>query len=253
MWRANVHCDSRGRCRVVASQGVILAAGRGTRLGALTHSLPKPLLEVGGRPLLDHIVASMTASGVRQLTVVTGYLADEVEHHLAASSPVPIGFVRQRQVNGTAGALRLVARAVGHEPFMLGWGDIATDRDHYLTVAEAFRPALAGVIGVNMLGDVSSGSSVVFGDDLVITDIIEKPTEAPPSHWNNAGVMIFGPQVWAHVETLRPSLRGEFELPDAIRSMLASGEVLKAAPLTGRWFDIGTPETLAAARGAFAV
>ena len=236
---------------MVVTRGVILAAGRGTRLGSLTESTPKPLLEVGGRPVLDHIVDGMAAAGVRQLTVVTGYLADVVEHHLAASCPVPVSFVRQHQVDGTAGALRLVEYALGYEPFMLGWGDIVTDRDHYLAVADAYQVDVAGVIGVNLLDDVSRGSSVVFGDDLVITDMIEKPEGAPPSLWNSAGVMIFGPQVWAHVQTLRPSSRGELELPDAIRSMLAASEQMHAVPFTGRWFDVGTPQSLAAARASF--
>ncbi|NND01786.1 MAG: nucleotidyltransferase family protein [Acidimicrobiia bacterium] len=233
---------------MVVTRGVILAAGRGTRLGALTESVPKPLVEVAGVAVVDHIVRSMVAAGVRLLTVVTGYLAAEIEHHLARSCPVPVSFVRQPEMNGTAGALRLVERAVGYEPFMLSWGDIVTSRDHYLLVAEAFRAGLAGTIGVNMLEDVSSGSSVVFGEDLVISDVIEKPQAPAPSPWNSAGIMILGPQVWAHLATLRPSQRGEFELPDAMRTMVADGELLKAVPLTGDWFDIGTPATLDAAR-----
>jgi len=236
---------------MVATRGVVLAAGRGTRLGTLTEAVPKPLLEVGGRPVLDHIVSSMVAAGVRQLTVVTGYLASQIEDHLAAVCPIPVSFIRQAEFNGTAGALRLAASAIGHEPFMLSWGDIITDHDHYLAVAEAFRTELAAVIGVNMLDDVSMGSSVVFEEDLVVTDIIEKPVGPPPSDWNSAGVMVFGPQVWGHIETLRPSDRGELELPDAIKSMLASGEDIAALPLMGRWFDMGTPETLATARESF--
>ena len=236
---------------MVVTRGVILAAGRGTRLGSLTETVPKPLLEVAGRPVLDHIVDSMTSAGVRHLTVVTGHLANEIERHLARSCPVPVSFVRQDEVNGTAGALLLVERALGHKPFMLSWGDIVTASRHYRAVADTFEADIAGIIAVNMLEDVSSGSSVVFGEDLVITDIIEKPAAPAPGQWNSSGIMIFGGAIWAHVATLRPSVRGELELSDAIRSMLASDELLKAVKLTGEWFDIGTPETLAAAQTGF--
>ncbi len=236
---------------MVVARGVILAAGRGTRLGALTESTPKPMLEVGGVALIDRIVEGVAAIGVRSLVVVTGYLAPELERHLAATSPLPVVFVRQADRDGTAGALRLAQRAVGNEPFLLSWGDIATDRRHYAAVASAWRPGLAAAIGVNRVDDVSSLSAVVFGEDRRITAMVEKPSGRPPSYWNSSGVMILGHQIWQAVEQIDYSERGELEVPAAFNRLIADGELLEAVPLTGPWFDIGTTASLEAARRAF--
>jgi glucose-1-phosphate thymidylyltransferase len=213
--------------------------------------MPKPMLEVAGTPLIDRIVAGIEAGGVRSVVVVTGYLASTVEQHLAATSPLPVAFIRQDEQDGTGGALRLVHEAVGREPFLLSWGDIATDSRHFDEVIAAWRPELAAVIGVNQVEDVSRGAAVVFTGARRITSIVEKPSGEPPSRWNNSGVMVFGPQIWGALEHIGPSGRGELELPDAISSLIAEGELLEALPLTGRWFDIGTASSLEAAREAF--
>jgi glucose-1-phosphate thymidylyltransferase len=209
------------------------------------------MIEVAGAPLIDRIVAGIAAGGLRSIVVVTGHLASAVEQHLAATSPLPVGFVRQDERDGTGGALRLVQNAVGHEPFLLSWGDIATDSRHFENVVAAWRPELAAAIGVNQVADVSRGAAVVFTGDRRITSIVEKPSGEPPSRWNNSGVMVFGPQIWGALEAIGPSGRGELELPDAISRLIAEGEVLEAVPLTGRWFDIGTAPGLKAARQAF--
>lgn len=236
---------------MVPARAVILAAGRGERLGPLTATTPKPMLEVGGKPLIDRIVAGIAATGVRSLVVVTGYLGATVEQYLAANSPLPVGFIRQAEQDGTAGALRLARNAVGNEPFLLSWGDIATDSRHFQAVVGTWRPELAATIGVNRVDDVSRGAAVVFADDRRITSIVEKPSGEPPSHWNSSGVMVWGPQIWGSLEQIGYSGRGELELPDAISRLIADGELLEAVPLTGAWFDIGTTPTLAAARKAF--
>lgn len=236
---------------MVPERGVILAAGRGERLGSLTVANPKPMLDVGGAPLIDHIVAGIAAGGVRSLVVVTGYLATDIEQHLAAKSPLPVVFIRQDEQDGTAGALRLAHHAVGHMPFLLSWGDIATDSRHFGEVVRAWRPELAAAIGVNRSDDISRGAAVVFGADRRIASIVEKPSGEPPSHWNNSGVMVLGPRIWDHLEDVGYSGRGELELPDAVNQLIAEGEHLEAVPLTGSWFDIGTASSLEAARDAF--
>jgi len=81
--------------------------------------------------------------------------------------------------------------------------------------------------------------------------MIERPTHDSPSKWNSTGILAFGPEVWAHLENVQPSPRGELEIPDVVNSLIAAGEQLKAVPLSGPWFDVGTPENLAAARRAF--
>jgi dTDP-glucose pyrophosphorylase len=236
---------------VVVERAIVLAAGRGNRLGMLTTEVPKPMLNVGGVPLVNRIVSSIAAIGIRSLVVVTGYLADSLERRLAASSPLPVAFIRQEERDGTAGALRLAQRAVGNEPFLLSWGDIATDPRHFADVADAWRPELAAAIGVNHIDDVGRLAAVVFDDDQRISAVVEKPEGEPPSRWNSSGLMVFGPQIWRAVHQIDYSARGELEVPDAINRLIADGELLEAVPLTGPWFDIGTESSLRAAQRAF--
>jgi len=236
---------------VVIEQAVILAAGRGTRLGAATATLPKPMVDIGGKPLIDHITYSLVAAGIRRLVVVTGYLADRLENHLTATCPLPTVFVRQANPTGTGGAAQVARAVVGDEPFLLCWGDIFTTANHYAQVASAWEPNVAGAIGVNEVEDVGRPSAVVFDTDRTISAIVEKPSGPPLSRWNSTGILALTSRVWPHVARLAPSPRGELEMTDAISSMVEASERLVAVPLFGQWFDVGTPERLAAARAAF--
>lgn len=230
---------------------VILAAGRGTRLGGLVDDLPKPLLEVGGRPLIDRIIGSLVRNGVTRVTLVTGYLAEHLEAHVTARWGNDVTFIRQAEALGTAHALLLTREACGDEPFAIAWGDIAVAGKAYGTVIRAVRPGDDVVLGVNWVEDPSAGAAVVFDQEGLVSSILEKPDGPPPSPWNNAGVMVMAPTIWPHVDAVTPSTRGELELTDAIASLLAAGGRVRAVRLGGPWFDIGTPHSLEAARIAF--
>ncbi|MGI9609065.1 MAG: nucleotidyltransferase family protein [Acidimicrobiia bacterium] len=236
---------------MVVERAVVLAAGRGTRLGAATDHLPKPMLRVGDGPLIGNIVEAIAATGVRSVTVVTGYRATTIENHLAATSPIPVSFIRQGTPHGTAAALSLARNAVGKSPFLLCWGDIATNPRHYAELVDGWRDGVAASIGVNLIDDVGRHASVVFDDNKRITQIVEKPVGAPPSLWNNSGLMVFTHQIWPQLGHIERSHRGELELTDGINGLIAAGAAVEAVPLVGSWFDIGTTEQLEAARNAF--
>ena len=233
------------------THAVVLAAGEGTRLGDLVADLPKPLLEVGGRPLIDRIVGALRRNGIERLTVVTGYLADRLETHLLSTAGVPVEFIRQNDPGGTAEAAALAREACGDAPFVLAWGDIAVAGKAYGSVIRAGQPGDDAVIGVNWVEDPSHGAAVVFDEAGIVSRIVEKPPPPAPSHWNNAGLMALAPTIWPHIDAVRPSVRGELELTDAIGTLLADGGVVRAVRLGGPWFDIGTPHSLEAARIAF--
>jgi NDP-sugar pyrophosphorylase family protein len=230
---------------------VILAAGRGKRLGDLVAATPKPLLEVGGRPLIDRIIEALSHNGVQRFTVVTGYLADQLEAHLSDRWGDAVAFVRQDEPRGTAHALLLARGPCAGAGFVLAWGDIAIAGGAYGSVLRGVRPADDVVLGVNWVEDPSQGASVVFTDDGVVSKIVEKPSSPPPSHWNNAGIMVLSPSIWPHVDAVEPSSRGEYELTDALAALMKSGGVVRAIRLRGPWFDIGTVNGLEGARASF--
>lgn len=239
-------------------RAVLLAAGRGTRLGDLTSSTPKPLLQVGGRPIVVRILDGLIAAGIREVTIVTGYLAEVLERELGngAASGLDVRYVRQAALDGTARALTLARDRLGDELFLFAWGDIVVRGENYRHVVRASRFADA-VIAVNDVDDPWAGAAVYVerdaGGALLVRRIVEKPAPGTSStRWNNAGFGVLGPAIWPLIDALEPSPRGEYELPRAIEKLVEAGARVVAVPVEGPWFDVGTPESLEAARLAFA-
>lgn len=228
-------------------RGVLLAAGRGTRLGELTRHLPKPMIPVAGRPLLEHILLRLRqATPLRDFTIVVQYRADSIIHHFGhgESLGVTIRYVRQpEQYPGTAGALRAALESLPAEPVLMSFGDILTDPANYGRLLQAYQPHLVAVLAVNWLSDVSEGGGVWLEDDRVVR-VQEKPRHAD-THWNLAGVHLFSPAILPILQSLSPSARGEYELTDAIQSLLQQqSEAVRAVRFEGYWNDVGTPERL---------
>ena len=230
---------------------VILAAGRGTRMGALTATIPKPLLPLHGRPIIEHIITGLCRAGVRDLVIVTGYLGEHIEAHLGdgARLGVRIAYRRQARPDGTARALLLARDAVGEQPFVVSWGDVIVDPDNYAALLAEFRRVPCDVLlTLNATDDPWRGAAVYVDDAWRVTQLVEKPPRGSSrTPWNNAGVFVATAALWSYAERLELSARGEYELPQAIAAMVAGGCVVRALPLRGAWSDLGTPEDLVAA------
>ena len=235
------------------TKAVLLAAGRGSRLGALTEELPKPLLTVAGRPIIVHILDGLRRAGIEEITVVTGYLGEVLERELGngEASGLLLRYVRQTELDGTARALALARDWLGDESFFAGWGDILVRPENYRRVVRAARLADAA-IAVNEVDDPWAGAAVYADESNVVQRIVEKPAQGTSTtHWNNAGLSVLGPSVWAEIDRLEPSARGEYELPQAVAALVASGARVVAVPVEGEWFDVGTAEDLERARAEF--
>ena len=232
------------------TSAVLLAAGRGARLGDLTRETPKPLLEIGGRPLLVRILGALSAAGVVSAIVVTGYRADDIEEALGrAALPIELRFVRQTELSGTGRALQLARPLLGTGPFAFAWGDIAVAASNYARLLAVSEGELA--IAVNAVDDPAEGAAVYVDEAGLVRRIVEKP---PPgtsmTGWNNAGFGVLDDRIWPAIEALQPSARGEYELPRAIAALVDQGVPVRAVAVEGPWFDIGTPVNLSAAREA---
>ena len=234
-------------------KAILLAAGRGSRLGALTATTPKPLLDVAGRPIIVRILDGLIAAGIRDFAIITGYLAETLEAGLGngTQSGVRITYFRQASLDGTARALLLAREWVGEERFFAGWGDILVERPNYRNLVKGSRLADAA-IAVNEVDDPSTGGAVYVDEDFRVTRIVEKPPRGTSAtRWNNAGLSILGAEIWPAINALEPSPRGEYELPAAVAALVNEGLEVRAVPIEGPWFDIGTPENLEAARRSF--
>jgi dTDP-glucose pyrophosphorylase len=235
---------------------VILAAGRGTRMGALTASTPKPLLALRGRPIIEHILTGLRAAGIHQCVVVTGHRGEQIETHLGSGArfEMQLMYRRQHAADGTGRALLLARDAVGDQPFLLSWGDIVIEPAEYSAVVTNFgQEPCDALLTVNETDDPWRGAAVYVDDQWRVTQLVEKPPRGTSqTRWNNAGIFMFTPLIFSYAERLRPSPRGEYELPQALAAMIADGRIVRAHPVRGFWSDLGTPEDLASAERAFA-
>jgi UDP-N-acetylglucosamine diphosphorylase / glucose-1-phosphate thymidylyltransferase / UDP-N-acetylgalactosamine diphosphorylase / glucosamine-1-phosphate N-acetyltransferase / galactosamine-1-phosphate N-acetyltransferase len=229
------------------TKGVILAAGRGTRMRELTSSVPKPMVEVSGKPILSYILQGLRDSGVRRLLIVVGYKKEVVINHFGDGSNFGVELVYLEQVtqDGTGKVVVLAREFCGSDLFILSYGDILVDPTCYSSLTE---PSDADVVmTVRYAQDTSKGGAVYLNEQFEVTDLREKQaSEQTRTNWYNAGVYRFNQTIFPYVERLEKSPRGEYELTDAIRAMVQSGRKVCAIEIKGFWADVRDPEILSA-------
>ena len=229
------------------TKAVLLAAGKGTRMRELTNDLPKPMLAVNGRPILQHIVEGLAAAGVTLFLIVVGYRADVVREFFGDGSAfgVSVEYVTQTVQDGTGRVVELARDFAGADAFVLSYGDILVSPENYLRlVAPASAEALVSV--KHNPGEIAKGGAVFVNERFELTDLREKPQPGEPtSPWYNAGVYTFRPSIFEFTARLEKSPRGEYELTDAIRELAQSGRLVQVVELSGTWADVRDPEVLA--------
>ena len=228
-------------------KAVILAAGRGTRMRELTAEVPKPMINVRGKPVLQHILEGLRNAGIGDLLFVVGYRADIVRDFFDDGSRynVAIQYATQTVQDGTGRVVNLASDFTGNRPFILAYGDILVDPVNYRRVAD-LPNGVEAILTVTHGEDVSKGGAVFVNDQMELIDLREKPKPGEPtSRWYNAGLYAFRPSIFEFTTKLKPSTRGEYELTDAIRDVARSGKKVKAIELRGEWADVRDPEILA--------
>jgi len=227
-------------------RAVILAAGRGTRMRELTAELPKPMIAVRGRPVLQHIVEGLRDAGIGDFLLIVGYRADAVRNFFGDGSRlnIAIQYTTQTVQDGTGRVVELARDFVTSCPFILAYGDILIAPANYKRVVD-LPDDVEAFLTVTRGEDVTKGGAVFLNDEMDLVDLREKPKPGEPtSPWYNAGLYAFRPRIFNFTAGLKPSPRGEYELTDAIRDLAQSGKKVKALELTGEWADVRDPETL---------
>jgi UDP-N-acetylglucosamine diphosphorylase / glucose-1-phosphate thymidylyltransferase / UDP-N-acetylgalactosamine diphosphorylase / glucosamine-1-phosphate N-acetyltransferase / galactosamine-1-phosphate N-acetyltransferase len=226
---------------------VVLAAGRGTRMREMTNDIPKPMIEVRGKPVLQHIVEGLRHAGVRRFVIIVGYHAERVRNFFGDGQRhnVDIEYGTQTVQDGTGRVVNLARSFAGDSPFVLSYGDILISPENYKRVVD-LPDSCEAIITVTRGEDVSKGGAVFVNEQMELVDLREKPKPGEPtSPWYNAGLYAFRPGIFDFIAKLKPSPRGEYELTDAIRDLAHSGKKVQALELTGEWADVRDPEILA--------
>jgi dTDP-glucose pyrophosphorylase/CBS domain-containing protein len=212
---------------------VIMAGGFGKRLMPLTENVPKPMLPVGDRPVLERTVRQLRRSGIRDVSMTTHYLGEHIEDHFGDGHAfgVHISYANEDQPLGTAGGLRLLDRPAG--PFVVMNGDILTGApfDKMLQFHRDHKAELT--VGVRRyVIDVPFG--VVESDGVRVRDLREKPSL---TFFINAGIYLLEPSAWDRIPE-----NTHFDMTDLIKCLVDEERVVASFPILEYWLDIGRPE-----------
>jgi len=227
--------------------GVVLAAGEGTRMRPLTDDTPKGLVEVAGEPLLTHCFEALLSVGVDRLVVVVGYRGDDiVARYGERYRDVPVEYVRQEERLGLAHALERAASAV-EGAFVVMNGDNVCRANLREVLARHHETDASATLLVEEVGREEAGQTGVAttDDEGRVTGLVEKPDD-PPSTLVSRGFFAFDPAIGHACALTRPSERGEYELPDAIDLLLTAGHRVEAVELDGWCHNVNEPSDVAA-------
>lgn len=218
-------------------------------MGALTGELPKPMLPVGGKPMLERKLDRLREAGFEEALVVTGYRGELIENHFR-SYPMRLSFRRQERVDGTGSATLLAREFAAADPFLLTFGDIYMTPQSYRGAYDLLLsdPDASASAAARWVDDPWQGAAI-YADNGRLVRIVEKPPKGTSTtHWNHAGLYVFRPEVFEFLERIEPSPRGEYELTSAVEAMLAARRKILLYPVEGPWLDVGRPEDLEAVR-----
>ncbi len=219
-------------------KAVVLVGGEGTRLRPLTETVPKPLLPLVDRPILDHVLDHLVVHGVREVIMSSPYLEETFHPFLEARGGHPaVTWVTEREPLGTGGAIVSVLDRLGDEPFLALNGDILTDLDLTVMLDRHRSRAAAVTIALHRVEDARAFGLVATDPTGRVTAFREKPPDPVPGDIN-AGTYVLDPS------TLRDWTPGTYLWIEGeiFPSLVADGVPMYGFGSDAYWLDLGTPE-----------
>jgi len=204
--------------------GVILAAGKGSRIEPLSSNFPKPLLKVGNLSLLEHHIESLKRIGIKEIYIVVGHLKKKIIEELGDGSKhnVKINYIEQQTQEGIAHAVYQLKDKID-SPFFLILGDIFYIPSNLNEVLELFNKKNANGILVSRIDcpeAIKKNFSIIYNEAGEVTQVIEKP-ENPLNDLKGCGLYLFSPKIFEAIkETPRSNKRNEYEITDAIQILI---------------------------------
>jgi dTDP-glucose pyrophosphorylase len=223
---------------------VIMAGGEGTRLRPMTHDVPKPMLEIGGMPMLARQIERLQRAGIKRVYLSVNYLAHVIEEHFGdgADFGIEVRYLREQERLGTAGALSLLPERP-ESPVLVMNGDILTTSDFGSLFA--FHRSNGADITVGAVDyRVNIPYGVLQADGAFVTGLTEKPSQR---FLCNAGIYAVSPRLLSllHQSTF-------LDITDLIQRCIQQGVPVAVFPVHEYWSDVGTPDDLDRARALFA-
>ena len=222
---------------------IILAGGKGVRLAPLTEVIPKPLVPIGGKVVLETVIRQLQRHGLNRITLAVGYMADLIRAYFGdgAKFGVKIDYSYESHPLGTAGPLALINGL--DETFLVMNADVLTNINYRELVH--YHQTMKGVATIGAYERelmIDLGVIIKDGGTRII-DYVEKPTL---KHLVSMGVYVFEPQVLEYIKG-----QGYLDFPDLVKLLLNAGLLINLYPFNGYWLDIGRHEDYARATAEF--
>jgi len=219
---------------------VVLAAGKGTRMLPLTEEIPKAMVLLGKKPLLQWHLESLVKAGAEKFCIISGWKREKIEEYFGKEfHGIPIEYVFQEKQLGNAHAIGLAEKFVSGEKFLVSYCDVIMDSEFIKKFMEFGKKSKESdaVVAVRKVSDVSKFGWIKTKGEKVL-EIIEKP-EKKQKGLINAGLWFFSPKIFEEIRKTEKSKRGELEITDSVKPLIKKGK-LGFLETKQKVFDIGT-------------
>lgn len=236
---------------------LILAGGRGRRLGDMSEAANKCMLRVAGRPLIEYSLECAYQAGFREIDILVGYRAQDImETYGSAFRSVPIRYIQQHEQRGVVHAIECAREALEGEDFMLMLGDELLINPAHEKMVSYFSSrkdifGLCGMVKVVNKELIRKTYAVISGSGKRIIRLIEKP-QHPPNDWMGTGNILMRSDIFNYIsKTPVNQQRGERELPDLIQCAVDDGRMVESFVLCERYVNVNSTDELKAAGSCF--
>ena len=229
-------------------KAVIIAAGKGKRLSPITSTTPKPMIPIGGKPLLEHTILSLREVGITEILIIVGYRENIIKDYFGDGLNkfnVKIDYISQIEHLGTAHAVGFAKDFVGEDNFLLMYGDLLTDPKVFEEIIISYKKdQTEGLISLFEVSHPQEYGIISLDSAGYVESITEKPSsDLELGNLANAGIFIFNPLIFKAVEKTEPSVRKELEFTDSMRILIndLNGKIKGYVIKDLFWSDIGLP------------
>lgn len=229
-------------------KAVILAAGEGTRLKPITSSLPKPMIPIAGKPLLEHNLLGLKDAGIKEVLLIVGYKKEIIKEYFgdgARKFGLSITYKTQTEYLGTADATRYAESFVKEDSFLMMYGDLLVDPIVFKKAIKKYQENdVKGLISLIEVENPHNYGIISLDNQNIVQKIVEKPPpEMNLGNLANAGIYIFDPLIFGAIKKTELSKRNEYELTDSMEIMIEElgGAIYGFSLKEDYWNDIGLP------------
>ena len=230
-------------------KAVLLCAGKGVRLLPLTQTIPKHLIPIAGKPLIQYLIEYLKDVGISDILLVVGHLKEEIIKYLGTGQDfgLKINYIEQKEYLGTAHATKLAKEFIGNSYFFLIYGDLFFNSEIVSIAKTKFinlllRENIESLICLKQVKDPEKFGIIQLDNNGFLINIVEKPKDNKFGNLANAGIYIFSPRIFECIEETKKSVRNEYELTDSIRILKDKNFKIFGLDISNYfWSDIGHP------------